>query len=119
LKVFQFFIGLITIVAIIVFGSIILKYDPNHLNVNIFILFFLSLFIFITGIATIIGNGIRKSINKNSLPSYYLTSLRQGLLISLSLSGLLLLHITKVLNLWDGILLVSAIILLEFYFRTR
>ena len=119
MKGYSFLVGFITFIALVIIGAIIMQYDPNNLDIKIYVLFFGSLFIAITGLATLIGLQIRKSINKNSLPSYLITSLRQGLLITLALIGILLLHITNVLNWWDGILLVLAIILLEFYFRIK
>ena len=118
LKGYLFLVGFITAIASVIIGSIIVKYDPNNLDVKIYILFFGSLFIGLTGLATLIGSQIRISVNKSYLISYLITSLRQGFLISLALIGILLLRITNVLNWWDGILLVSAILLLEFYFRT-
>jgi len=119
LKFYSWLVSFLTIVAFIIVGTIIFKYDPNQADFKILILFFSGLYFALAGLFTLLGNFIRIKINKNTLSVYFLTSFRQGLLISLALVGLLLLKMTNVLNLWDGILLVVAILLLELYFRTK
>ena len=118
-RIYFWFIGLASIVGWIVVAALILKTDPNTLDIKGFILFFSSLFIALLGFFTFLGYFIRLRIVKHILHSHLIESIRQGILLSLAAVGLLLLQTARVLTWWDGILLVSAILLLEFYFRTK
>lgn len=109
----------LSIIAWIIVVAIILKTDPNNLDIKYFVLFFSSLLIGFVGFFTFLGYFVRRKVLKNISQTHLVESIRQGILLSLAGVGLLLLQTAKVLNWWDGILLVCAILLLEFYFRTK
>ena len=114
----------IAIAAILCWSSaaiIILKTDPRVIDLRIFIFLFTSLFFALTMTITYFSFFIKnKFIGNKVLPKKILSgSFRQAILISLAIIGLLLLQLTRVLNWWDGFLLVTAVLLLELYFRSK
>jgi len=92
-------------------------FEADYLTIT---MFFLTLYIFITGLLTFIGfyYRIKKSNNEIFYANFY-PSLRQASLISLILVGLLVLSSLKVLTWWDGIMFSLAIILLELFFQNK
>ena len=99
---------------------IILKVDPYIGGRNMIILFFISLFLSLTGLLTLIGFLLRIWFSKNELINLYLRpSVRQAILISLCIIVLLSIQILRLVNIWSGLLIVLAILSLEFFFRTK
>ena len=84
------------------------------------IVFFISLFFAIVGTFTIIGFYLRLWFTSNEYYYENITiSFRQAILVSVVVVGLLGLQALRILNLFDGILFISSILLLEFYFLAR
>ena len=84
--IFLFVISLISLIFIFT------KIDPYNTNTLSFILFYLSFFIAIAGLFTLAGFYLRKLFIKNKIPDrLFKTSLKQGILISIILTGFLLL----------------------------
>lgn len=83
-------------------------------------MFFLSIFIFLTGIITLLGFYFRVKITNNEVfYANFFPSLRQATLLSIVIVGLLILKSLKVLAWWDGIMFALAIALLELYFQNK
>lgn len=94
--------------------------DPLATNSLGYLSFFVSLFFALLGSFTIIGFYLRLWFSKNE--HYYENigvSFRQAILLSVCVLGLLILQSLGLLNIFDGILLVLCIILLEGYFLAR
>ena len=112
--------GILTICCWLVAVGIFLITDPYQIGIKIFAVFFASLLLALIGSLTLLGYNIRIRLSRREVLYAHLgVSFRQAILISLVIVGLLLLQAARVLNWWDGILLVSAILLLELYFRTK
>jgi len=112
--------GILTICCWLIAVGIFLITDPYQIGIKIFAAFFVSLFLALVGSLTLLGYNIRIRLSRREVLYAHLgVSFRQATLISLVVVGLLLLQAARVLNWWDGILLVSAILLLELYFRTK
>jgi len=98
----------------------IFNIDPKGAGSLGFLSFFVSLFFAIVGTFTIAGFYLRLWSSKNE---YYFEniniSFRQAILVAFSLVGLLVLQALRILNLFDGVLFVLSIILLEAYFLAR
>ena len=82
--------------------------------------FYVTLFLALTGTFTIIGFYLRVWLKHNAL--YYQNvnvSFRQGALFSFAVCGLLALQSLRVLNWWDGLLVIAIIVMVEFAFLAR
>lgn len=113
-------ITLSTILCWIAWILTIINLDPNNAGNLGFLSFFISLFFAIVGTFTVIGFYLRLWFSKNEYYYENITiSFRQAILISISIVGLLVLQALRVLNLFDGLLFVASIMLLEFYFLAR
>lgn len=85
-------IGFLTLISLVSLTYILVNIDPYNASVLTFVLFYLSFFVAVAGL--FIGGGfyLRKLIIKNKIPARLLkTSFRQGILIAIILTGLLLL----------------------------
>lgn len=99
---------------------IVFNYNPYEIGAQVFSIFYLSLFATIAGILTFIILFIKlRTPNKAVTVDIFWPSLRQGMLFSLIISVLLLLRGLKILDLWVGISLTVAIIMLELFFRSN
>lgn len=92
-------------------------YTSDNLTIS---MFFISFFIFLTGLLFLLGFYFRVKISNNEVfYANFAPSFRQALLISLVLVGLLVLKSLKVLAWWDGIMFALSVLLLELYFQNR
>lgn len=94
LRGFLFGIGFLTVISLVSLTYILTNIDPYNASILIFILFYLSFFIAAAGLFILIGFYLRKLIVKNKAIHRLLRiSFKQGIFISLILTGLLLLWI--------------------------
>ena len=104
-----------TILCWVVWFLIIGNINPDQAGVVGFVLFYLSLFLSLTGTISVIGFLIRKKIDKNDIVVFHHVrhTFRQGLLLSfLILSALMLLQF-KMLNWLTGPLVVILFLIIE------
>ncbi len=81
------------------------------------ILFFLSAFFAFAATFTLVGFGLRLWLHRYEIYLDHLNiSFRQGLLLTFCLLAVFGLLLLNALTWWSGFLLISIIILLEFYF---
>ncbi len=84
-------LSIFTLISLVSLIFILFYIDPYSATIWSFILFYLSFLVFLSGIFTLIGYSIRKSFNKNkNLLILFEASFKQGVLISLILTGLLI-----------------------------
>ncbi len=96
------------------------KLNPFETTEIALLLFFLSFFFACASTFTIVGYSLRKWLFKEELPIYKLnTSLRQAVLITLCITGALILLLLDVLTWWAGFLLVIMMVLIELYFTSK
>lgn len=99
---------------------VITKLNPNEQTQLALLLFFTSLFFASVSTLTIMGVYLRKMMVKTELLANHMNiALRQAVLLSLCITGCLLLLLLGVLTWWDGLLLVFIIILIEIYFSSN
>ena len=116
LRTFLLGIGFLTLISLISLIYILTEADPYNTTLLSFVLFYLSFFIAVAGLFISAGFYLRKLIIKNKILYRLLrTSFRQGILISLILTGLLLLQGFRILNWISGIFLVVIILVIEIY----
>ena len=115
-----FFLFTLTVFAL---ASVVLdtvNYNPYQSDNAVFINFFISLFFSITGITAFViyFSKIQLSKEKN-INTYFLPSIRQGLLVSLGVTILIVLRTLQILDWWVAGPMVIAIVLLELFFQTN
>ena len=82
--------------------------------------FYLTLFLFLTGVFAISGFYTKVwASNREVIFSHLVPTLRQGALISFLIIGLIFLMQVKALNWWVAILLGVSVIMLELFFTSR
>jgi hypothetical protein len=92
LRRFLFGIGFLTVISLVSLTYILTNIDPYNTTILSFILFYLSFFVAIAGLFILIGFYLRKLIvKKKTIHRLLKISFRQGILISIILTGLLLL----------------------------
>lgn len=100
--------------------TILFNVDPAHADRFVFIALYASLFLFILGVLTFAGFGIRILLsNREVIYNHFTPSLRQGTLVAFTLIGLLFLQSLRVLSVIDAGAFVLAILLLELFFRAK
>ena len=113
-------ISVSTLLCWTAWGLTIINVDPQTTGSWGIVSFFISLFFAIVGTFTIIGFYLRLWFTSNEYYYENITiSFRQAILVSVVVVGLLGLQALRILNLFDGILFISSILLLEFYFLAR
>ena len=117
------YIGIITSAGVISWIALFLvltKMSPYESMGPSLTFFFITLFIALTTSLTALGFYFRLWFFKNEIFYKHINvSLRQGVFLSLVAVFSLVFQMIKVLTWWSGILLVSAAVLLEFYFSSK
>jgi hypothetical protein len=101
---------------------VLILFNINPFTADLFTLsiFYISLFIFLTGIFTLLLFYLRIKLSNNEIFfANFNPSLRQSILISLSIVIILILKTLNVLSWWDGLLFVFSILLIEMYFQNK
>lgn len=101
---------------------LLLLFNVNPYLAPTWIIFtsYFTLFLFICGIFSIIGFYAKVWVsNREVIFSHLLPTLRQSAILSLIITGLLLLQQIKVLNWWVACLFITSLIMLELFFRSR
>jgi len=108
-----------TLLCFVSWALIVVYVNPATNLVGV-ILFYLSLFFFLTSFFTLGGFYLRRKISKNNIEFTQAgDSFRQGVFFSLIFVGMLVLQSFEMLTLWNAGLFIIGIGLLEFYFVSR
>lgn len=99
---------------------VIFKLSPYESPGLAIFFFYASLFIALTATFALLGYFFRRYIYSNEIYFHFITtSLRQGALLSSITCMALVFQRMRVLTWWDGLLLVTLALFIEFYFMTR
>ena len=114
------YFGFGTVMAWAAWGVVLTKLDP-YANPNFALpLFFLTSFVALAGTFTILLSLLKKWKNKDQIYlKHVMISLRQGTLLSLCTTLCLGLLMLGFLRVWNGLLLVTLMMLIEFYFSGK
>ncbi len=105
-----------TLVAWTAWGVVLLKLDPYSSTSLALTLFLVSFFIALSGTFTLLMSLIKKWRTRDQLYiKHILISLRQGILLSLCTTLCAGLLVLGFLRIWNGLLLVILMMLIEFY----
>lgn len=110
-------------VTTLIFGAILtfltLFLEPGK-GIGVIAFYFIALFFFVLGLTAILGFYFRKINSHNEIGfSNIRISIRQASLFALFVCLLLLLSASRLLNLWDGVILGISFLLIELYFKSR
>ena len=113
-------ITLATLMAWIAWGLVVSKLDPYESTELGLPLFFISKLIALMGSFTIVLFWIKKWRARNHVYiKHLMISLRQGILLSICTTLCLGLQMLGLLRVWNGLLIVMIITLIEFYLSGR
>lgn len=120
LKIYISGIVLATILSGAAFFLILGFFSPDDADIYLLSLLFFSLFIFLSGLFSLVGFYFRKRNNKIQ-PAFNFVgiSFRQGMLLALLLTGCLALRTYQFFWWWSGLILLILICLIEFNFLRR
>lgn len=115
-KNYSLIMGAATIIAWVGFFTIIFNFDPQEANWIIFTLFYLSLFLAVSGTLSIIGFFARiLLLRKRSILRYLVSeSFRQATIVAAALVVTMILQSVRILTWWNMALLILAAAALEF-----
>jgi hypothetical protein len=103
------------------FFLVVTQLDPEEFTgILPFVAFYITLFISVTSTASILSFYIRVLLSRNRI--YYNNlniSLREGFFVAFFICVVLSLQYYRVLSLWDFILLVVSLILLEIFLLSK
>lgn len=113
-------IGVSALFAWIGWALVVTQISP-YANLSIaLVLFFITLFIALTGTFGVLGFYFRVWLFKNEIFYKHINvSMRQGTFLSLIAVFCLVFQMLRVLTWWSGLLLVGVAVLLEFYFSSK
>ncbi|MCX6812707.1 MAG: hypothetical protein NTW79_03800 [Candidatus Berkelbacteria bacterium] len=115
-----FFLFTLTVFALATFVLTIFNYNPYSSDGSVFAIFYLSIFFSLTGIIATILIFIRSRFSDiSNLSDFFSSSIRQAAIASLIIIVLLFLQGLKILDLWVGVPLTVAIILVELFFHSK
>jgi hypothetical protein len=110
-------------ITLLAFGgwlTILFNVDPLKADNFVLVALYASLFLFLAGLLTFIGFGVRIYLSNREIIYAHLTpSIRQATLLAFALVGLLFLQSLRVLSIIDAGAFLLAIILLELFFRSK
>lgn len=120
LKAYIWGIRILTLLSFGAFGFVIRFVDPDAAGLMGKVLFYLSVFFFLSGFFNLLLMRLRKKhVNAENAFSNIGLSFRQGILLAFFSVGLLILQSFRVLIWWDGLLLMFGIFIIELYFISR
>ncbi len=109
--------------TLVALGSLILvvyRINPEKDGIPGQTLFYISLFFFITGIATLFLFWLRRTFSKNEVVYANVgISFRQGVFVALTVLVLLILQSFRILVWWDGGIVLAGVLLIELWFLSR
>lgn len=111
--------AVLTLIFIVLFVLMLLRVDPFTSGKSALVVFLIFLFLSLSGLLTTLSYYFRVIINKDKVSlNNFNVSLRQSILISTAIVGLLILKSMGGLAWWDGLLLIASLVFLEMFFRS-
>lgn len=99
---------------------VIIKLSPYQAKGLALAFFFLTMFMTLSSLFTVVGFYFRVWLFKNEIFYKHINiSLRQGVFLGLLAVFALVFQMIRVLNWWSGLLLIVIVVLLEFFFSMK
>lgn len=110
---------IISLLSLIFLVLVIVRIDPEK-GLSGKVSFYVALFLFLAGAFNLFLLRLRRRLMKGDLAyENIVLSFRQGTLLAVLATILLVLQGLRMLIWWDGLLVVAGIFLIEFYFISR
>jgi predicted MFS family arabinose efflux permease len=119
LKSYVIWIILATILAFASFVAIIWFFSPEHSSPAILTLFFLSLFLSLCGLFSLIALYFRKRRQNTEIMALMGISFREGTLLSGLLIGMLLMQYYNIFYWWLALIFLIIVIAIEMAFASQ
>ncbi len=117
-----YFLGMIISTVLCFFSLILIIFYVNPETAGLVgaVLFFLMLFFSLSGLFALLGFYLKRKFFKSKIEFGQIgTAFRQGVLLSLIFTGMLMLQSIGMLFVWSAILFIIGISLLELYFMSK
>ncbi|HBB37525.1 MAG TPA: hypothetical protein DEB07_00210 [Candidatus Moranbacteria bacterium] len=109
-----------TLAALAALGAVLYYVDPVRDGILGRVLFYVSLFFSITGMATLFLFWVRRRWNVNEVVYQNVgLSFRQGMLVAFAVCGMFALQSFRLLVWWDAGIVIAGILLIELWFLSR
>jgi len=111
-------IRLFTLFAFFAWLGVLIGLDPEAAGSMGAGLFFISLLAFLTGLLTLFVTWVYRKALRDAGAAHHLSgAFRQAFLLALYVLGIVFFQYQRILTWWDVLLLLAAILLIEFSFR--
>lgn len=107
------------ILSLAAWGIVVYYVDPEHSGKIGYLLFYLTLFLFLSALFILILVPAKRMARSEISSGQISASFRQGIILSLLVVFLLFLQSFRALTWWDGLLAVAGALLLELFFLSR
>lgn len=108
------------LMALVAWLGVMYFIAPFDLGLIGYALFYLTFFLFTSGISVLILTTIWRRFAMDKVSTQELSvTLRQGILIGLLMVIILILQQFRILAWWDALMAVTAILLIELFFLTK
>src|SRR3972149_7264337 len=120
LRLYLFGLYCIMIISSGLWLLLLFNVNPFSAPTWIIITFYLTLFCFLVGVFAILGFYLKVwATNHEVIFAHLMPTLRQSILISFLIIGLIFLKQVKTFNWWIAVLFITSTVLLELFFRSR
>ncbi|MDD3487630.1 MAG: hypothetical protein PHF35_04640 [Candidatus Moranbacteria bacterium] len=111
---------LLVLIALVALVLVVYLVSPNQGGILAQVLFYVSLFFFLTGTTTLFLFWARRMFSKENSGAIHVgISFREGALVALAVCVLLVLQSFRWLVWWDGGIVVAGVFLAELWFLSR
>ncbi len=108
------------ILSFVAWGSAVIFIDPQKSGILGQVIFYLTLFFFLSGIFILMLTGARRKFGGEEIGFSKLgISFREGILLSILAIALLILQSFRILAWWDGLLVVAGVFLIELHYLSK
>jgi hypothetical protein len=112
-------VRIIGFVSLLAWGFLVTQVEPEK-NYWMKVAFYLTFFLFLVSLFNLFLLRLRKRVMRGeAVGENIILSFRQGTLLALLATSLLVLQGLRMLLWWDGLLVVAGIFLIELYFLSR
>ncbi len=109
-----------TLLALGLWCIVLFATDPTDLGLVAYIFFYLTFFLFTSGLGTLIlGYFWQRTARKSFAVNGLSTTLRQGILLGLLFTLMLVMQQYKIFFWWSALLVAGAIFMVELFFLTK
>lgn len=120
LRAYIWGLRIVSLLSFSALALVVYLVDPERSGLMGVLVFYVVLFFALSALFNLVFLRLRKSaLGSEAALSNLSLSFRQGILLAIFVIGLLILQSFRVLVWWDGLILLLAVFLVEFYFLSR